>query len=138
MRLCLAAIMIALPGVAFANCSTAVMKMCVITPVNTASIYEEPCAYTQCATNDSVFEYLQFGDGSYARADFDGPETGRLEAKLRFATESNDTQEYKDLPVNIFTTDEGELAIGLGDEGFISTRPCGQACAGINADEFGR
>jgi hypothetical protein len=133
----LAALFLA-PAVAFANCSSAVMKICVITPLDTASIYEEPCAYTQCSTSDSVFEYLRFGDGSHARVDYTSDGIGLLEAEFRFATKANDRKDYADMPVTVYFTAEGELSIGSGDEGFLATRPCDDVCTGINADDFGQ
>jgi hypothetical protein len=138
MRLCVVCLAVMLPGAAFANCSSAEMKMCQITPLGTASIYEEPCAYTQCATADSVFEYLLFGDGSHARVDYTGDGTGLLEARFGFMDKQKDKIEYSAMPVTVFFDVDSQLSIGSGDEGFIATRPCGDTCVGINADEFGR
>ncbi len=114
------------------------MKMCDVLPPNTDSLFQEPCAYTQCPAAGTAFEYLlRFGDGSYARIDRTGPDSGRLEAKLQFS-EANDQMSYRDLQVTIFFDPDGDLMIGRGSEEVLSTKPCGEICAGINADDFGQ
>ena len=127
--------MLLAPTLALANCSGAEMRLCLHQPAKNAEAYQLPCAYTQCATSDAVFEYFRFEDGSYARMDH--TEQGAvMQGAFRFVAGSAPKQ-YDGLAVTMTETGNGQLRFDAKGVSIFSTSVCDSSCDGLDAEGFG-
>ena len=134
--LCLTAVVaLMVPTLAAANCSTAEMRICLHQPAKNAEAYQLPCAYTQCATADAVFEYFRFEDGSYARMDHTD-QGAVMQGEFRFVA-GKAPKTYDGLAVTMAEAGNGQFRFATKDVTIFSSDACDSSCEGLDAEGFG-
>jgi hypothetical protein len=130
MRLTLVALAILLPGAAFANCSTAALRICTVQGSPDRSAVEAPCGVAQCATADAVFDYVGFGESRYLRVDVTGEAQGVMNGNLAYLSDPANETMFQAFPVTM----NGDYAYANGSWSVLSTAPCDARCDGLDAD----
>jgi hypothetical protein len=116
----------ALPAAAFANCSTAELRICVLDSPSLDQPLVRPCAVAQCATETAVFEYFGLSESNYARVDITGDITGTMNADFGAIGPGGQEMVYEALQVDLI----GTYTYGREGRVLFYTLPCNDTCAG--------